>query len=230
MRHAVIASGIFALAPGPLLGCAADPVPTLASEYLRYVALGDSYTIGTSVGENDRWPNRLVASQEPDVRLELVANLAVNGATSADVLDRQLPHVPGLQPEFATLLVGVNDVVRGVSPERYAANLEAILDHLLELLPHNRLLMVSTPDYTRTPRGADFGEPTRQRTAIARANEVARTAADARGIAFVDISDIADRAGEERTLVAIDGLHPSGRQYELWVERMLPVVVGLLSE
>ena len=104
---------------------------------MRYVALGDSYTIGTSVPPAERWPERLVAAVGPPdaPRLELVANLGVNGATSADLIRGQLPALAGLRPDLVSVLIGVNDVVRGVPPATYEANLERILAALLDRLP-----------------------------------------------------------------------------------------------
>src|SRR5439155_22598080 len=95
---------------------------------LRYVALGDSYTIGTAVAAADRWPNELVRRVP---RLSLAANLAVNGYATQDILRDELPRLAALAPEFVTLLIGVNDVVRGVPPEAYRRNISAILDDLL---------------------------------------------------------------------------------------------------
>jgi acyl-CoA thioesterase I len=111
---------------------------------LRYVALGDSYTIGTSVREPDRWPNQLAATLESRARLELVANLAVTGYTSADLIARELPQLEELHPQFASLLIGVNDVVRGVPLEKYRSNVRHILGELLALLASNRIVVVST--------------------------------------------------------------------------------------
>ncbi len=200
---------------------------------LRYVALGDSYTIGTSTSESDRWPNQLVvaidAGPAPATRLELVGNLAVNGRTSGEVIREQLPALDRLAPDFVTLLIGVNDVVQGVPEASYRANLGTILDHLLDRLPVGRILVVTTPDYTVTPAGADYGDPTTQRAAIARNNAILADVADTRGIAVVDILDLSERAGGDRALVASDGLHPSGAQYALWVGRIAPVVRGLLD-
>ena len=127
----------------------------------RYVALGDSYTIGTSVAGSDRWPDQLVevlAHEEP--RLELVANLARNGWTSGDVIRGQLPQLGRLAPEFASLLIGVNDVVQHVPAQTYRVDLARILDDLLGRLPRDRILAVTTPDYTVTPAGASFGTRT----------------------------------------------------------------------
>ena len=197
---------------------------------LRFVALGDSYTIGTSVEEPERWPNQLVARLGPEPpTLELVANLAVNGWTSGDVVRDQLPALDGLRPDFVSLLIGVNDVVQGVPGERYRANVVAILDALTARLPADRILTVSTPDYTVTLAGADYGDPARQSAVIRAFNAILAGEAGARGVAHVDIHDLSLRAREDRSLVADDGLHPSGAQYALWVERIGPVVAALLG-
>jgi acyl-CoA thioesterase-1 len=197
---------------------------------LRYVALGDSYTIGTALPrQGDRWPDRLVvalAGAPPG--LELVANLGVNGFTSRDVIEVELPRVAALRPDFISLLVGVNDVVQGVPQDAYRVNAARILGGLLELLPSNRMVAVATPDYTVTPQGASYGDPVIQATAIRMVNAILRDLATDRAIAFVDIHDLSLRAADDRSLVADDGLHPSGAQYALWVERIAPVVAGLI--
>ena len=200
----------------------------MAAHPLRYVALGDSYTIGTSVSEAERWPNLLVERVGPR-RLELVANLGVNGYASSDVIEDELPRLAGLRPELASLLIGVNDVVRGVPAATFAANAAAILDALLADLPPNRIITVATPDYTVTPSGASFGDPVRQRAGIERNNAALRSLAEARGIAFVDTFDVSRGAATDPSLVARDGLHPSGAQYARWVDLIAPVVSGLLD-
>jgi lysophospholipase L1-like esterase len=202
---------------------------------LRYVALGDSYTIGTAVDDpSERWPDQLVAAlvgagSGGAAALRLVANLGVNGYTSADVIRVELPRLAALRPEFASLLVGVNDVVQGVPEATYAANVSRIIGELLASLPADRIVVVSTPDYTVTPSGADYGDPARQAAGIRRNNAILRGEATARGIAWVDIHDLSLRAAADRSLVADDGLHPSGAQYALWVERIRPVVAELLA-
>ena len=198
---------------------------------LRYVALGDSYTIGTSVTEAERWPNQLVARIGPEPpRLQLIANLAVDGYTSADVVADQVPALGELEPQFASVLVGVNDVVQRVPEEVYARNLAAIFDRLLAIVPPRRIVAISTPDYTVTPHGADFGDPARQSAAIRRYNEILRTAAEERDIPFVDIYDLSLLAADDPTLTARDGLHPSGAQYALWADRIVPVVEQMLRQ
>jgi lysophospholipase L1-like esterase len=192
---------------------------------LRYVALGDSYTIGTAVAEAERFPNQLVAALGPQqATLRLVANLATNGFTSRDLIDIELPALDTYDPEFVTVCIGVNDVVQRVPLETYQANVVAILDALLERLPPERIVVVAIPEYTVTPKGANYGDPLINRAGIQADNAAMESLAAERGIRFVDIYDISLEAETDPSLVADDRLHPSGAQYARWVERLLPVV------
>jgi acyl-CoA thioesterase I len=197
---------------------------------VRYVALGDSYTIGTSVEPVDRFPDQLVAALRGSAtHVELVANLGVNGYTTADLIRDELPALPGLAPELVTLLIGVNDVVQGFPLATYEANVAEILDVLLAALPAGRIVTISIPDYTVTPAGADYGDPASQRDAIVAENAAMARLAANHGIAFVDIFDVSMQATQDHALVADDGLHPSGAQYRRWVERLVPIMETLLS-
>jgi lysophospholipase L1-like esterase len=195
---------------------------------MRYVALGDSYTIGTAVPRADAFPEQLVRSR-PDLGLELVANLGANGYTTADLIRDELPALNALAPEFVTLLIGVNDVVQGVPEATYRRNVALILDDLVARVGASRALVVTTPDYTVTPSGADYGDPARQSAGIRANNAIVTEEARARGIAVIDIHDLSLRAAGDRSLVAVDGLHPSGAQYALWVERIAPAVEDLIE-
>jgi acyl-CoA thioesterase I len=195
---------------------------------VRFVALGDSYTIGTSVGADERWPNQL-AARLPGV--ELVGNLGVNGYTSADLLTEELPRLDRLRPELVSVLIGVNDVVQGVSDSQYAGNVTVILEELLTRLPPRRIVCVATPDYTVTPMGSAFGDPSAQSDGILRFNAILREASEHRGIVFVpEIFELSQGAGHEPAQVADDGLHPSGAQYRRWVDAIEPVVAQLLHD
>ena len=194
---------------------------------MRYVALGDSYTIGTAVAAADRFPDQLVRAT-PELDLELIANLGVNGFTTADLIRDELPPLNGLAPDIVTLLIGVNDVVQGIPTATYASNVAEILDVLEARLPADRIVTISIPDYTVTPAGGDYGDPADQHDGIVAANAVMARLTGERGITFVDIFDLSLRAAEDRALVAGDGLHPSGAQYALWVARIAPVVDALV--
>ncbi|HEY6608186.1 MAG TPA: SGNH/GDSL hydrolase family protein [Candidatus Limnocylindria bacterium] len=199
-----------------------------AAAGLRYVALGDSYTIGTSVSADERWPDQLVDRLEGG--LVLTANLGVNGYSSDDLIQLELPQLAALDPGFVTLAIGVNDVVRGVPESTYVANVGRILDELLTRLAPDRILVVATPDYTVTPMGASYGSPAQQSAAIARFNAILLEAATDRGIAAVpEIFEISRAAATDASLTAADGLHPSGSQYGLWVDVIAPAVERLVA-
>lgn len=207
-----------------MTGAAAGEVG--ADRRLRYVALGDSFTIGTSVAPEDAFPSQLVRAVP---QLELVANLGVNGYSTVDLIRDELPAFERLAPGFATLLVGVNDVVQGIPPATYEADVRTILATLRRHLPVERILIVAIPDYTVTPQGADYGDPVKRSAEIRASNATMRAIANELSIAFVDIYELSLEAATDRSLVAADGLHPSGAQYARWVERIEPVVRRLLA-
>jgi acyl-CoA thioesterase-1 len=189
------------------------------------VALGDSYTIGTSVNAVDSWPTQL-ARRVP--ALQLVANLGVNGYTSADLIADELPALARLHPEFVTLMIGVNDVVQGVPEEVYRANVGQSLDAMLALVAADRALCVATPDYTVTPQGGAFGSRDEQRAGIQRVNALLGEACAERNIRFVPDIFAISAAATDPLQIARDGLHPSGDQYARWVDAIQPVVEELL--
>jgi lysophospholipase L1-like esterase len=205
----------------------ARPVPHGGT--LRYVAIGDSYTIGERVKVRERWPNQLVHMLGPAWGLELVANLGVTGATSADVIDEQLDEMTAEQPGFVSLLIGVNDVVQGVPMDQYVRNLRTIVKHVLTEVPRNRLVLVTIPNYTLTPQGPRYGG-SGAAAQIEAFNGAMLKEAEANGLAAVDITPAADMVADDDSFVADDGLHPSGRQYAAWVEWIVPKVRQLLAE
>ena len=223
-------TGSTALPAAPAASPMRAPTARTSPRSFRYVALGDSYTIGTAIKARNRWPNQLVRALLPDVALELAANLGVNGRTSAQLIEEQLPRLDSLEADFVTVLIGVNDVFQGGDADTYQANVRTILDDLLERLPARRILVISTPDYTLTPEGAKDGHAASKSAEIAHFNEILHEEARARGVGWVDISDVADRVPDDPTLVAHDGLHPSGKQYSGWVELIAPVARELLTQ
>lgn len=222
--------GSTALPAAPSTSPLRPPTAGDSAGHLTYVALGDSYTIGTGVKAGNRWPNQLVRALRPRVSLDLAANLGVHGYTSAQLIEEQLPRLDGLDADFVTVLIGVNDVFQGGDAETYQSNVRIILDDLLGRLPTSRILVVSTPDYTLTPEGKASDGAEAKRAEIERFNEVLREETVARGIGWVDISAVADRVPDDPSLVAQDGLHPSGKQYSGWVELIAPVARELLMQ
>lgn len=125
---------------------------------VRYVAVGDSYSFGEGARPTESWPAVLAAHlKRSGCPTELVANPSRNGWTTEDALEEELPVFVAARPNFATLQIGVNDWVQGVSEFQFRRNFMALLDGMLAILPDKeRLLVVNIPDFSVTPAGRSF--------------------------------------------------------------------------
>ena len=194
----------------------------------RYLALGDSYTIGEGVGAEDRWPVRLAAAAEASgLSLGEPRIIARTGWTTGELLEAiaAASPTPPLHHTLVTLLIGVNDQYRGYGVDAFRRGFEALLARAIELAANSarRVVVVSIPDWSVTPFA---GSDPRGRAAIATEidafNAVARRLALASGAAFVDVTSDSRRAAHDRDLLAADSLHPSAAMYESWTRLILP--------
>ena len=193
---------------------------------IRYAAIGDSYTIGEAVAEEERWPNLLVGHlREAGVEIEIVANPSATGWTTQDLIDKELPLYRESDPHFATLLIGVNDWVQEFSKERFRKNLAHIMDEMLkELESNNDLVVVTIPDFGATPEGPKYSKGRDISVGLSEFNEIIADEAAKRQLSVVDVFELSQDMKNNPDLVASDGLHPSAKEYILWEELILPVV------
>jgi lysophospholipase L1-like esterase len=188
----------------------------MAIPEVRYLALGDSYSIGTGVGVERSFPSRLTERwRSRGLRVELL-NLAVNGYTTDDLIRDELPRVAAFGATITSLLIGANDIVVGRDPATYRSRLRAILAHLrTDGIDARRLVVVSSPDWSGAPEAARFGE----RARVARLAEtfavVAREEAERIGSRFFDVVPLS-RSETERAMFANDRLHFSADAYAEW--------------
>jgi len=120
---------------------------------IRYVAIGDSYTIGLGIEEKDRWPNILTNHlKEMKIDIHLVANLAVSGYTVRNVIELELKEVENIRPDFVTVLIGANDNFGQKDVENYRQELQELLDKLQQIVENpNNIVLITLPDYTKSP-------------------------------------------------------------------------------
>jgi lysophospholipase L1-like esterase len=190
-----------------------------AAAPLRYLALGDSFTIGTGTTPERSFPARLAALWRGGRPVELT-NLGVNGYSTQELLDLELPQARALQPGFVTLAIGANDIVRGREPEDYRENVRLILGQLRALgVPARRIVALPQPDWSRSPVAAAFGDPESLAGRIERYNAILREEALRVGARWVDLFPLMRRQAEEGEIAA-DGLHPSAAAYEAWAEKL----------
>ncbi len=207
-----------------LMLIACQSKPTTTSSPITYLALGDSYTIGESVTDSLRWPNQLVATLKQNGRKFDPATIIAKTGWTTDELSTAMDTV-ALAPsyDYVSLLIGVNNQYRGRSIENFETEFIQLLDRSVTLGNQKgaNVFVLSIPDWGVMP----FAEG-RNRKQIAleidQFNAVIQTVCRNRNIAFFDITSISREAETNPTLVANDGLHPSGEMYARWVDTVLP--------
>jgi len=195
---------------------------------LRYLALGDSYTIGEGVPESGRWPVQLVHALRADgIPLADPRIIAQTGWTT-DELDAAIDAVhPLAEYDLVSLLIGVNNQYRGRSVEEYRAQFAGLLERAVGFAQWRpeRVLVLSIPDWGVTP----FAQNAKRDAELIASeidafNAAAQSVCNARGTAFVDITPVSRMRGAEPVMLAEDGLHPSSALYTEWLRLALPVV------
>src|SRR5436305_527887 len=214
-----------------LLGGAAPPPEP--SRPARFLALGDSYTIGEGLVPAERWPVQLVARlRERGVAVGEPVIIARTGWTVADLADAVAAPRPQGSFDLVTLQIGVNDQCQGADPGRYRPAFAALLRRAVALAGGRpeRVVVLSIPDWSVTPFAGETGRD-RPRTAaeIERFNRVDREETARAGARWVDVTPESRRAGADRSLLAPDGLHPSRAMYAEWVRLALPEALAALK-
>jgi acyl-CoA thioesterase I len=212
--------------------CALIAVKAEEKQEIRYVAIGDSYTIGEGAKADEAWPSVLTKHlREQGINIELIANPSVTGWTTEMAIDRELPVFVKAKPNFATLLIGVNDWVRGVDEKTFRQRFVTLIDRMLELLPDkHRLLIVTIPDFGVTPTGPNYSRGRNISEGIASFNRIITEEAKRRNLRMVDIFEISKKVKNDPSLVAGDGLHPSAKEYAEWEKLIFPVALELLKK
>lgn len=211
----------------------AAPHTTALTTELRYLALGDSYTIGEGVDDAGRWPMQLARQ----LRMEgiLVADpriIATTGWTTDELEAAITAAEPLGEHDFVSLLIGVNNQYRGRGVEEYRTQFAALLWRAIGFARNrpDRVLVLSIPDWGVTPFAAQSGRDLAQ---IAREldayNLAAREVCAQRGVAFVDITPVSRARGAEPAMLAADGLHPSAAMYTEWTRLAFPIAHHLLA-
>ena len=211
LQIVVAAAIIFSI---QFISCSPPPVAT--KEPIRYVPIGDSYTAGTGALFEESWPvvlaNHLKAEGFP---IKLLANPARSGWTTQDAIDNELQVFESLYPNFATVLIGANDIARGVSLDDFRAHLKILIERMLTVLPKkNRLVLITIPDFFLTPAGNLLGPGLSVRINLF--NRVIREEAFIRGLKIADIHSFSKKIAKDTSLISEDGLHPSAKGYALW--------------
>ena len=196
----------------------------------RFLALGDSYTIGEGVAPAESWPSQLVASLtasgieigEPEI-------IARTGWTTDELQAGIKAAAPAGPCELVSLLIGVNNQYRGRLLGEYRAQFVKLLETAIRLAGKpKRVLVLSIPDWSVTPfaEGRDRGAIAAQ---IDRFNEVNRRETAERWARYLDVTTVSRKYGHLPEFLAADGLHPSRRMYAEWARLAEPEALRALG-
>lgn len=219
-------------------GCSSDSSPEIPDSNpvvnLKYLALGDSYTIGQSVCETCKFPTQLRDSIQKELAENTVFQLqviALTGWTTSDLKSTLIQQNPPNDFDLVTLLIGVNNQYQNRPFSLYEQEFPDLLNRAITLAKgdKNNVIVLSIPDYAYTPFGQGSSNPETISTQIDMYNLFAENYCTENNVDFVNITDITRQGLENPTLVAGDGLHPSKIAYTKFVERLLPKVRTILN-
>jgi lysophospholipase L1-like esterase len=192
------------------------------STSLFYLALGDSYTIGESVKESERWPVLLAkALSNRGVKVSSPRIIATTGWRTDNLKEAIIKADLSNNYDLVSLLIGVNNQYQGKPASQYAVEFEELLKMAIRLAKGkaSNVFVVSIPDYGYTPFGLSKQETISKQ--LDEFNAINQRIARQYKVAWYNITDISRNGLTDPSLVAEDGLHPSGKMYALWVDRIL---------
>lgn len=187
-----------------------------------FLALGDSYTIGEAVAENERWPMQFIELMKAAGKDFETPEIVAKTGWTTDELSRAIADANPQGPyDMVSLLIGVNNQYRNYSPQLYKKEFIQLLEQAIDFAGKNasHVVVLSIPDWGVTP----FAEG-RDREKIAleidHFNSINREVAGAYGVTYVDITPHSRITETQESMVADDKLHPSVNMYRFWAKRV----------
>lgn len=204
-----------------------------AKETIKYLALGDSYTIGESVCDGCRFPEQLketlaTALVSKKITLKIIAK---TGWTTTNLLTAIATEKPDTDYDLVSLLIGVNNQYQNKNFAIYEKEFVALVSKTIAFAKGKRknVIVVSIPDYAYTPYGQSSNKFETITTELAKYNAFAKRYCDQQGIKYVNITDITQQGLKNTKLTATDGLHPSELAYSKFIERIEPVALQIIK-
>ena len=188
------------------------------------LALGDSYTIGEGVNEDQRWPNQFIkVAYENGVDFSSSRIIAETGWKSYDLINAIESSNFEKKYDYVSLLIGVNNQFNSRPVNEFKNDLDKLLIKINNLKKKSgSVLIISIPDWGSSPYGVGF-DRNEISNEINTFNNSLKSFANTNGLNYVDVTEISRRAINEPNLIAIDNLHPSGIMYLEWAKKIFQV-------
>jgi lysophospholipase L1-like esterase len=209
-----------------------DTTVKTSDSTFTYLALGDSYTIGQSVPADQSYPNLLASeltaekySVSPPQIIAVTGwttDELINAIANSDMTDKKF--------DFVTLLIGVNDQYQQLSQDNYRTKFQQVLNTAIKFAGgnKNRVFVLSIPDWGVTPFGG--GRDNVIGPEIDQFNAINKQISDVAQVNYINVTAISRLAAKDPTLIASDGLHPSEKMYQLWVNLLEPTIIAKLKK
>lgn len=197
---------------------------------LKYLALGDSYTVGESVCDTCNFPSQLKDSLELNLHKTIsLKTIAKTGWTTSDLLSAIASKNVMQDYNLVTLLIGVNNQYQDKAFSVYEKEFPQLLDLAIKFGKGNpeNVIVLSIPDYAFTSFGKKSGKAEKISRDLIKYNEFAEKASLEKGVRFINITPITQQGMRNPKLVASDGLHPSGLAYRKFIEQIFPHIKNL---
>ena len=192
----------------------------------KFLALGDSYTVGASVTFSERWPVQFLDELKLYTTVLDTLQIIATSGWRVDQLKFGMDN-SNLEPPYGlvSLLIGVNNQYQGQNANDFRPEFIEMLEKSLKLVNNRkeRFFVISIPDWGASPYGFGF-DRAKVSKEINEFNSVVKEESEKRGLRYFNITTISRRALIDRTLIASDGLHPSGKMYKLWVDKIIPII------
>lgn len=206
---------------------------TVTNTYVqrRYLALGDSYTIGESVLINERYAKQLADSMyKYKIAVYDLNIIARTGWTTYNLLNALQSTPPTGTYDLVTLLIGVNNQYQGLSLSQYSTEFKSLIEKCKQYagFDASKIIVISIPDYSVVPF-AYYSDTAKIRRELQEFNKVNKDITTQQGIKYVDVFALSQEARYNKTLVARDSLHFSGKEYTKWTNLLIPLAKEILK-
>ena len=191
----------------------------------KYLALGDSYTVGQSVLESERFPNQVLSLlRAQNIKINDPKIIATTGWTTKNLIDALNANPPQNNYDVVTLLIGVNNQYQGRSIDEYKIEFALLLNRAIQYAGNKpmHVFVLSIPDYSVTPFANGY-DKAKIAAEIDQFNLENKKISLQLGVNYLDITPISREP--DPALIAVDGLHPSGKQYKRWADLLAPSIM-----